>query len=378
MAVTTLLVCEVTWQRLGDDGLAGLAECLWPVDCQSCGGFLGDDPPAVVVDDLDVVALVSLHHQRCRFPVWNDSRIVVARSAQYTTFVARMMLLPTTTGGGVVEGYPLMLVNPGLECVQLRRTQGGWQVGHGDRLAQAGLVRPGRDLVIGAPADGLVARVTDSSVVVVLQVPPFSVYEAPADERVLNRIRALGGLLVAVTPTLNPGDLVFGDVIEALADPRTLAGWAGLHGTRRPPRRRFRLRRPIWVLYWHGELLSVGKLAGRASGKLTAGRARAWAERMITAGQSEPLTWRPVREDRPDEGWQARGIFSTQEHVLRRDADGWKLVLILARTAGTRAETDNEAKAWAANMLKLHAGISHVTWRPGPSASGSVILYGTA
>ena len=73
MAVTTLLVCEVTRQRLGVDGLAELAECLWPV-AQSCGRFLGDDPPAVVVDDLNVVAVVSLHHQRCRLPAWNESQ----------------------------------------------------------------------------------------------------------------------------------------------------------------------------------------------------------------------------------------------------------------------------------------------------------------
>jgi hypothetical protein len=378
MAVTTLVVSEVTRQRLGDDGLAELAECLWPVDCQSCGRFLGDDPPSVVADDLDAVALVSLHHQRCRFPVWNDSRIVVAGSGQYTTFVVRLMLLPVIVDGGKVAACPLMLVNPGLECVQLRRTEGGWQVGHDDWVARAGRVRPGRDLVLGAPADGLVARTTDSSVAVVLQFPPFTVYEGPADDRLLGRARALGGLLVAVTPTLNPGDLVFDDVVEALGDPRTLAGWAGLHRIRRPPRRRFRLHRPVWVLCWSHDLLSVGRLLGQAPGKLTADRARAWAEHVLSAGQSEPLTWRSVREGRLDEGWQARGLFSTREHVLRRHPDGWKLVLICAQANGARAETDNEAKAWAANMLKLHAGISHVTWRPGPSVSGSVTLYGAA
>jgi len=198
MAVTTLLVCEVTRQRLGAGGLAELAECLWPVDCQSCGRFLGGDPPAVVVDDLDAVAVVSLHHRQCRRPAWNDSRIVVAGSGQYTTFVVRMMLLPVTGRGGA-GACPLMLVNPGLECVQLRRAEGGWRVGHGDWLARAGLVRPGRELVFGAAAAGLVARVTDSSVAVVLQVPPFTEYEGPADDRVLAWARALGGVLFAVT-----------------------------------------------------------------------------------------------------------------------------------------------------------------------------------
>jgi hypothetical protein len=35
MAVATLLVSEVTRHRLGDDGLAELAACLWAVDCFS-------------------------------------------------------------------------------------------------------------------------------------------------------------------------------------------------------------------------------------------------------------------------------------------------------------------------------------------------------
>lgn len=376
MAVTTLVVSEMTRLMLGDDGLAALAECLWPVDCQSCGRFLGDDPPAVVVDDLNGVVVASLHHQRCRVPEWNDSMLVVAGSGQYTTFVARMMLLPTTTSDGTKAAYPLMLVNPGLECVGLQRTQGGWQVGHSHWLARAGLVRPGPLLGLGAPVDGLVARAADSSVAVVLQVPPFTAYEVPADERILDRARALGGVLVAVTPTLNPGKLDFCDLLEALADPRTLAGWAALHGIRRPPRRRFRLRPQVCVLHWTDDLLSVGRLVGRASGKLTADRARAWAERVINA--SGPLIWQPVQEGRPGEGWQAQDFFSAQQHVLRRHADGWRLVLVCGQTAQARVETDNEAKAWAADMLRLQAGISGLTWRPGPSTPGSVTLYGTA
>lgn len=167
-------------------------------------------------------------------------------------------------------------------------------------------------------------------------------------------------------------------MLGALADRRTLAGWAGLHGTRRPPRRRFRLRPPVWVLHWNGELLSVGRLVLGAPGRLTADQARARAEQVISAGQGEPVTWRQVREGRPEEGWQARGLVSAREHVLRRHPDGWTLVLVCGQASGTRAETDNEAKAWAADVLRLHAGISGLTWRPGPSAPGSLTLYGSA
>ena len=100
-AVGKLILPGDVQQRLGDDGLAELTACLWAVDCQSCGRLLGAEPPAVCVDDLGGVAIASLHHPRCRLPGWNESMVVVAGSGQYTTFVARMVLLPVALAGGV-------------------------------------------------------------------------------------------------------------------------------------------------------------------------------------------------------------------------------------------------------------------------------------
>jgi hypothetical protein len=377
MALSALLVSEVTRQRLGDDGLFDLAACLWPVDCQSCGRFLGDDPPVLFIDDLAVQAIASLHHQRCRPPAWNDSMTVIAGSGQYTTFVARMLLVPVINDHRFERAYPLMVVNPGLECVHLQRAQNGsWQLGHSQALAGAGLVQPGSELRLGVPADGLVTCLTELTVTVVVQIPPFTVYEAPADERILDRARALGGVLTVVTHRLNPGDFTLDELGEALADPRTLAGWAGLHGTRHePPRRRFRLRAEVLVLHWNSDHLSVGKLVRQAPGRFTADSALSWAERVMGAG---PLAWQPVHDDRPDEGWHTGEPYSGRQHVLRRHADGWKLVQAYSQASGTTVETDNEAKARAAQVLKLQAGISGLTWQPGPSTPDSVTWYGIA
>jgi hypothetical protein len=301
--------------------------------------------------------------------------VVVAGSGQYTTFVARMVLLPVALAGGVREEWPLTVVNPSLECVQLERSgDDRWQVCPGRSLIQAGLARPGPGLPLGVPAAGLVARLTDSTVAVVLQAPPFTVYEAPADDRLLGQARALGGVLFAVTPTLNPGDLDAGELRPALADPRTLAGWAALHAPARMRRRRFRLRPQIWVLHWNLARLSIGKLIRLAPRKLTDVQAKSWAERIISRGV--PLTWEPVHADHPDEGWQVPDHASGLVYVVRRDADRWNLVQVWGQTAGERAETDNEAKAWAIGILKLQAGVSHVTWRPAPSTPDSVSFYG--
>ncbi len=127
------------------------------------------------------------------------------------------------------------------------------EVGLSDWLLRAGLVRPGLDLVIGAAVNGLVARVMGSSVAVPLQVPPFTVYEGPADERILSRVRALGGVL-------NPGDLASGDVHKALADPLD-AGRVG-RPARHQRRRGFWHQREIWLLHWNDELLSVAAVPG--------------------------------------------------------------------------------------------------------------------
>jgi hypothetical protein len=70
MPVAEVMVSEKIYQKLGEDVLRDVTSCLWAVDCQTCGGFLGDDPPALYVDDLMVFAVATLHHQRCRDPGW--------------------------------------------------------------------------------------------------------------------------------------------------------------------------------------------------------------------------------------------------------------------------------------------------------------------
>jgi len=260
--------------------------------------------------------------------------VVVAGSGQYTTFVARMLLLPVTLAGGAKDSWPLMVINPSLECIQLERADDGrWHVSPDRSLVQAGLVRPGPRLPLGVPADGLIARLTGSAVAVVLQAPPFTVYEAPADDQLLGQARALGGVLFAVTPTLNPGDLDTGELPPALADPRTLAGWAALHAPARQRRRRFRLRPQIWVLHWNLAHLSIGRLIRLAPRKLTDDQAQSWAERILSRGA--PLEWQPVQEHSLEEGWQVRDLASGLQYVIRRHADGWKLVGSAGRPRGS-------------------------------------------
>ena len=70
--------------RLGLAGTEAATASLWPIDCQSCGRPLGQDPVALAVDQLGPVGWASLHHQGCRASEWNDSG-VIAVNPRYQT-----------------------------------------------------------------------------------------------------------------------------------------------------------------------------------------------------------------------------------------------------------------------------------------------------
>lgn len=279
----------------------------------------------------------------------------------------------------------MMVVNPGLESVGLRRGEDGqWRMQPSPEFAAAGLVRPGRALRFGVPVEGVVARMTESEIVVTLQDPPFSVYDAAADEQTLDCARTRGGVLIGVTHTLNPGAFGVEDLRNALADPRMLAGWVGFHGSSPKARRGVPAggtKHPapacgdVCVLHWNSHHLSVGKLVGRASKKLDPSKARAWAERKIGREKGIDFNWTPVQKDCPAEGWHTMQPLSARMFFLRLYADEWKLVQSYSWGSGTTAETDNEAKAWAGNVLRFQTGITGLVWEPGPTTPGSVTLY---
>ena len=161
-----------------------------------------------------------------------------------------------------------------------------------------------------------------------------------------------------------------------------LAGWVAFHGSgprsgRAAPAGRKKYPAPargdVCVLHWSGHHLSVGKLAGRKPARLDAGKARAWAGRVI--GKDVPAEWAPARKDRPEEGWFTRDALSGRQYFLRRYRDGWKLILAYSQASGPLAETDNEAKAWAGDVLRFQTGVTGLVWEPGPSTPGSVTLY---
>jgi hypothetical protein len=124
MPVNDVLINDDIVKQLGEAGLREVCACLWAVDCQTCGRFLGEDPPAMCVDDMLLYAAVGLHHHGCRSPYWNDSGVIhLQGSAEaYLSHITCMIDFPIAVDGGL-EYLPMLLVNPGLEQVILERDQ---------------------------------------------------------------------------------------------------------------------------------------------------------------------------------------------------------------------------------------------------------------
>lgn len=381
MTVREAVVDEKTLQTLGEDELRDVCACLWAVDCQTCGGFLGDDPPALVVDDSMVFATATLHHSRCRPAQWNDTGLVLRASGDYVSFLTRTVILPLATGGdGDVEFWPMVLVNPGLECVTLRRDQAGrWRLQPDTEFSAAGLVALGLALVHRTPLEGVIARVMAGSVAVTFQTVPLGTYEVPADEGYLECVRERDGVLVGVTHAVNPGEFTREDLQAAMEGPQMLAGWVGLDGQATPGRQRNVAGLGVTcVLHWNERHMSVGALIGRAPKLLGSRRAQSWAQGVIGADGHALLPWKLVDGNQPSGGWYTINALSGKQYFLRRHSDGWKLVQAYSWVDGKTVETDNEAKAWAAGVLQFRAGISGLNWEPGPSTPGSETLYASA
>jgi hypothetical protein len=89
----------------------------------------------------------------------------------------------------------------------------------------------------------------------------------------------------------------------------------------------------------------------------------------VAGGRVQP--WTPVEAVGAASGYRAYDPLSARQFILRKDAAGWQLAhALLTHDRPGRIETDNEAKAWAAQVLEAKAGLTRFHWEPGPAALG--------
>lgn len=237
MVTGNALISAGTRAELGRDGLAELTASLWPVDCQTCGRPLGAQPPALAVDDMTVFAWASLHHERCRAPGWNSGPVITQTNAG-VSHRSRLAMMPTQgsrRAAGPDGALPMMVVNPGMESVTLRRDRGRWRPAFHSVFAAAGMVPPGRKLRIRRPVPGATATLTPAAARIILKDLPDAVYESDLDAEndgtgpFRREITSQGGIMLAVTHVVDPaaGDLAR-QLASAMRESRMLCGWVAL------------------------------------------------------------------------------------------------------------------------------------------------------
>lgn len=393
MAVEQIHITQDVYDKLGERSLREIARWLWPVDCQTCGRFLGDDPPSLCVDDLMIFSTATLHHQVCRASGWNDSGRLDHTPEAHLSFITGLVMMPTTADGS--DHIPMVLLNPSLELVTLERdAQERWQPRLNLAYRNAGLAPLAADGTVGTPIPGAFARVTEDSLAVSMKSAPFNSYEVPATPQALDAARRHNGVLFAVTQTLHPGEITPESLGRAMQAGEVLVGRVALHGSDAhdaPASASAPVRYPLregetatFALQWDDRCAMVGKLMGRKARPMTDRKARLWAARVIeiTARKAglpcSLIDWSLLHDEEPGEGWFTMDALQANMFLLRRTTDGWRLVHVYSRRGGgPEFESENEAKAWAFGVLGHQAGIRGLTWKPGPSTPRSSTLYAT-
>ena len=228
MAVAQVQITEEIHDKLGEDGLREVCAHLWAIDCQTCGRSLdGPDRPALYVQDAMVSVHASLHHPACRLPDWDEGeRGFYCSQASMLSWIAKLAM-PTL--GDDTPNRPMLVVNPGMETVQIEAGDGGWKVRLHRAFTDTGL-RPADPLQsAGDPLQGATAQVTSSSIAVAFTL--LEPYDAPATDAMRKRARELGGITVAITHALNPHTMTYGEMADAAARGQVFTGWAPLEGS---------------------------------------------------------------------------------------------------------------------------------------------------
>jgi hypothetical protein len=230
LVLAGLLCDQKTQERLGTQALAETAGLLYAGDCQTCGRALGTEPPALCVDDMQVLAAASLHHSRCRAPGWNDNSAVFLPDRAHLTWTSLSLMMPMARGWRP-DPRATVLVNPGLEMIFLYPHGPAWRPGYDLQFDQ--LVLPGH-VKIDSPVAGIAAWAADDLLSVTVEGPVEAIYEVSAPRAITDNARQHGGLLLALTHALDPGALHQGlpgarrMIRDLFRSGQVVCGWAAL------------------------------------------------------------------------------------------------------------------------------------------------------
>lgn len=199
MAVTELLVADEIMTRLSDKARQDVALNLHKRDCQTCGAPLGDQTPALAVDDCGPFLSATLNHQDCRPSGWYELRTVMVGA--HLSWTSRFFTLPMDEKNNRPP-RPMFIVCPHLEAVHLDQDGGdGWSVNTERHWRARGFRPMGRELIVDkwvADQAPPVARLTGSTIHIDAGLD--GQWSSSANLDTIKACRALGGCCWASPP----------------------------------------------------------------------------------------------------------------------------------------------------------------------------------
>jgi hypothetical protein len=158
--------------------------------------------------------------------------VIYAAAGANLSWTSLSFMLPSVTGRKA-DPRPVMLLNPGLEMIFLKPSQGTWRPDYASWFTSSGMVPPGRKLSLHRPVPGVSAWLADDLISVTVESPPGSIYEATATPDVVARARELHGVLLMVTHALDPASLyaapdrAWQRIRQLIESGRVICGWVG-------------------------------------------------------------------------------------------------------------------------------------------------------
>ncbi|MFC7305137.1 tetratricopeptide repeat protein [Streptomyces monticola] len=227
-----MAISRKTLDLLGEDEARTLMQGLWAKDCLECGHPLGSGVPALCIDDHHSWADARLFHFGiCRYPVWNDSALVIVAKGSASSWISVTGPIPVKGTEGIV---PALFVNPSLETSQLMADSAGrWSVtgayGPRSRLAEMLKLRPLWKGLADAPSDNLAKGYVEAGEVAVATA--HHVWSAPAAPEFINAVKHCGGLLLVLTSALGPGEATMETILELVQSWDAMTRWVELSET---------------------------------------------------------------------------------------------------------------------------------------------------
>src|SRR5262249_48948389 len=155
-----------------------------------------------------------------------------------------------------------------------------------------------------------IVRLTDDSVEVTLQVPPYQTYDCPTNPAFVDEARAFDGILLGVTHALNPHQVSFPVFDQALSQGLILIGKVAFHGAKRSAPLAPASSSATFVMHWNPRRMSVSRLVAHNPKTLVSRKARKWAESLLGADAEHLMGWEPVDAAHPEDGWFTMNFLS--------------------------------------------------------------------